>query len=244
MKKLLLVSFLALAVAAGAFADVQNHPRTALQEAVVPHSTGGATGFCSIVYYDLCSGWLWTYSGWALGDEPGVAFDLPNDCGKLPGEECTNTGFWWYWRYTIPTYGFTVSYDLYELDVNFCKAGPSLGNISGYDPVERWNFHYGLGAVTSDWAALIASYDSGSLPRFCTDNNNANFAAPLACPGYAIGPIQTYYWGGPTTQYCPPQYFADGYGAVDCLMDAGWDCQPSGTSTEDASWSGVKSLFR
>ena len=74
MKKLLLVALLSTAFAAGAFADIPTP--TAVQEAITPHSSGGATGFCSIVYYNICSGWIWIYSGWALGDEPGIAFDL------------------------------------------------------------------------------------------------------------------------------------------------------------------------
>jgi len=242
MKKLLVVSFLTLAVAAGAFADIPNVSKTALQEAIVPHGTGGATGFCSIVYYNLCSGWLWVWSGWAPGDEAGVCFDLPTDCGKLPGETCANTGFWWYWRYTAPGYGFTVSYDLYDLDASCCKVA-NVGGLANQDPVERWNYYAGLGTVTTDNAGLVATFDVGTLPYLGTDNNPKNFGAPVACPGYAPDGMHSFYFGGPATQYCPPLYLADGLGNVQILMDAGFDCQ-GGTATEDASWSGVKSLFR
>ncbi|MFH1277736.1 MAG: hypothetical protein ABIK65_05105 [Candidatus Eisenbacteria bacterium] len=215
-----------------------------MQEAIAPHGTGGATGVCSIVYYNYCSGWIWIYSGFAAGDEAGVAYDLPVDCGKLPGETCTNTHFWWYWRYTAPGYGFTVTYNLYNLDGQLCKILPSLGTSTS-DPVERWNLEAGLGAVgsiTSDDAAIIATYNAGTLPYLATDNNGKNYQAPLACPAYSVGGMHGMYWGGALTQYCPPQYFGDGYGAVEILADAGFDCQP--TSTEDASWTGVKSLFR
>jgi hypothetical protein len=243
MKKLLVVGLVVLAAVAMAFAEVPNRPMSATNEAIAPHSSGGATGFCSIVYYNLCAGWLWTYSGWVAGDEPGVAFDLPTDCGKLPGETCQNTHFWWYWRYTTPGWGYTITYDLYNLDANLCKAGASLGTLAAQDPTERWNYGVVPGVITADWAAIVSKFDKGGLPRFATDNNNMSYAAPLACPGFVIGPIHTFFWGGLTTQYCPPQYFADNYGAVDCLMDAGFDCTGI-IGTQDASWSGVKNLFR
>ncbi|RPJ45392.1 MAG: hypothetical protein EHM19_05465 [Candidatus Latescibacterota bacterium] len=242
MKKLLLVGLLALAVVASAFADVPNRPMTAANEAIAPYGTGGATGFCSIVYYNLCSGWLWTYSGFAAGDEPGVAFDMPTDCGKLAGETCVNNVFWWYWRYTTPGWGYTITYKMYNLDAQLCKLGAPVGVLAAQDPTERWNTGSVPGVATTDWLALTATYDKGGLPRFATDNNNASVAAPVACPGWVIGPLHTLYWGGTLTQYCPPQYFADGIGAVDALMDAGFTCSP--TAVEDASWTGVKSLFR
>ena len=44
---------------------------------------------------------LRVYISNSVTDEVGVVFDLPEVCGKLPGESCTNTHFWWYWRYRI-----------------------------------------------------------------------------------------------------------------------------------------------
>ncbi|MBM3320743.1 MAG: hypothetical protein FJY73_08730 [Candidatus Eisenbacteria bacterium] len=241
MKKLLLVGLLALAMAVAAFADIPNRDKTAVQEAITPHGGGGATGACSIVYYNLCSRWLWVWSGWSPGDEIGVVFDLPLDCGKLPGEECLNTGFWWYWRYTTPGWGYTVHYDVYDIDAAYCKIGGSLGTSASQDPVERWNFHPALGtAITSDLGGILATWDKGGLPYAGTDNNYKNAAAPGLCPGYAPGPIRSFIWL--PAAVCPTYYFGDGMGPVQLLMDAGFDCQP--TATEDASWTGVKSLFR
>ena len=97
MKKILLVSLLIVAFTTPALADADRN-KQAIRETLEPsHGGGGATGACSIMYYDLCSGWLWIWNGWELGDQVGVCFDLPNDCGKLPGEHCFLTHFWWYW---------------------------------------------------------------------------------------------------------------------------------------------------
>jgi hypothetical protein len=243
MKKLLLVAFLALALAATAFAEI-NRPHEAIQEAIAPHGDGGATGFCSIVYYNLCAGWLWTWSGWAQGDEVGVFFDLPTDCGKLAGEECAHLGAWTYWRYTQPTYGYLVNFDLWELDASYCKTN-YIGGVANIDPVERWNNFAGFGTVTSDYCALIMTWVKGTLPRLASTSNPKNLAAPLACPGYTVPAIpgHTFFWGGLTTQYCPPQYLADGQGPSEAFFDASFDCQ-MGSATENASWGEVKGLFR
>ena len=238
MKKLLLVSFLALAFAAGAVADID---KFAMQEAVVPHSDGGATGACSIIYYNLCSGWLWLFSGFVPGDMAGVVFDLPTDCNKVVGEDCANTGFWWYWRYTLPDYGYSLSYDLYEVDANMCLT-TSVGSLAAQDPVERWNYYAGLGSTIGDFAAIVATWDGGTLPYLGTEHNTNNAGSPVACPGFVLTVGHGYIWGNVGSVYCPPYHIAhDGY--VDVLMDAGFEC-PTPSSTEDASWGGIKNLFR
>ena len=236
MKKLLLVSFLALAFAVGAVADIE---KTAVREAIVPHSDGGATGVCSIIYFNVCSGWFWLFSGWDEGDMAGVVFDLPNDCGALPGEPITNWGFWWYWRYTMPGRGFTVSYELHEIDAQNCLMSIA-GSHAYQDPVERWNYSYGLGTVTSTNAALVARWDFGTFPYLCTEHNTSNTDAPVACPGFVPGVGHSYIWGNVDSTYCPPYHIShDNY--VDILMDAGFE---GWYSTENATWGGVKSLFR
>ncbi|RPJ43891.1 MAG: hypothetical protein EHM19_07805 [Candidatus Latescibacterota bacterium] len=241
---ILLLAALTLLLAAAAFADVPNRPRAALNEAIAPHATGGSRNYCSIIYYNLCSGWLWTYSGFAAGDEVGVSFDMPADCGMYPGEIVTNYSFWWYWRYTAPGWGYTITYRMYDLDAQLCKVGSPIYVIAGQDPTERWNYYPGFGMCWEPQVAITATYDKGGLPRFATDNNDASYSAPNGCPGFVIGPIHSHYWGGLATQYCPPQYFADNYGAVDCLMDALFDTYLWDSTKQPSSWTAVKSLFR
>ncbi len=242
MKKLLLVSFLSLALAMGVIADV-NKTKTALQTGAEDIKAAGAgAGTCSIIYYNLCSGWIWIYSGFAAGDEVGVIFDLVADCGKLPGETCCMTHGFWYWRFTSPTYGFTVSYGLFEVDANGCKTAQT-GGLAFSDPAERWNLLPGLGCVTGDQAVICATFDAGTLPYMGTDNNQSNAAGGPNCLGIGAGTGNSVFYGNPgATQYCPPQYFGDAIGPVDIMMDAGWICGTN--ATEDASWGDVKSLFR
>ncbi|MFH1680789.1 MAG: hypothetical protein ABIH26_09100, partial [Candidatus Eisenbacteria bacterium] len=72
--RVLVSAVLCALLSSAALADVPNRPKEAVRDAIVPHGIGGATGQCSVVYYNICSGWMWLYSGWEQGDEAGVAF--------------------------------------------------------------------------------------------------------------------------------------------------------------------------
>jgi hypothetical protein len=232
-----------LALAAGAtYADIKSVPRMAIEDAVTPHATGGATGACSIVYYNLCR-WLYLY-GFHQGDEAGVLFDLPLDCGKQAGETCMNTGFWWYWRFTAPNRTF-IDYSLYGVDAQGCKQGTPLGTLTHMSPTERWNHYPGLGGPFAfDRVAIIVSYDGAlAMPRVTTDNNVTNMGDPTNCPGYVPHTVgHSVFWRYQGNTYCPPVGFADALGPVELIMEASFSCEP--VATEDESWSGVKRLFR
>jgi len=224
--------------------------RQAVQEAIVPPGrVEGGTGTCSVVYYNICSGWFWLWSPFTdrdgrWMDQIGVVFDLPEDCGKAPGSECTHLGFWWYWRYTRPGYGYTLSYHLWNADDGNCKVGPAIGALYRQDPVERWNYYPGLGSTTSDYVTITATMDKGALPYWVTDNNHKNAAAPIRCAGWP-GPIEKHsfiFGEGYQGTICPTYYVGDQLGPVQFLMRASFSCPE--TSIEPASWGTIKSLFR
>lgn len=241
MKKLLLVSALTLAVAFGAFADIVNKASVAEHTPGIaaPANQAGGTGPCTLIYYNFCSGWIWIWSGFGAGDVIGVNYDLPTDCGKLAGETCCLTGHFWYWRYTQPAYGFTVTYGLYDTDAQGCITGTSYGSAT-LDPVERWNYTAGLGCASTDVVALTATFDAGVLPYATTDNNASN-ANAAGCGGLIGTGTSLQHIAAGTTQYCPPAAFADGLGYTDMAVVAFFNC---GTATEEASWGEIKSLFQ
>jgi hypothetical protein len=202
-------------------------------------STPGIDDNCSLAYYDICSGWIWVWSGGGSVEENGVVFDLATDCGRTPGATCANTGFWWYWRYTAPGYGWTVTYRLYELDSSYCKTGAAVGVLANRDPVERWNHLEGLGATPGDFACIAGAIDNGTLPYLVTDNGVRNEAAscnPEPAEAHSV------WYEGPGSGYCPQFPFYDESGPVNILMDADFSCSPTGT--EETTWSSLKLLFR
>ena len=230
-----------LAIAGWCAAASADLPRRWEMSGVVPHiQDAGSRNVCSIVYYNLCSGYHWLWGWGTMGEEAGVVFDLPAGCDKVPGTECTNLGFWWYWLWAHPGYNYTVTYRMFQSDSQFCKAGPAIGTLAGQDPVDRWNYYPGLGATQEDVVVLTASLDRGGYPLLVTDNNVKNQekgCAPATTVAHSM-----YYGIEGEWEYCPPQTFTDQLGPVNLLMDATFSCEE--TSTEPASWGAIKTLFR
>jgi len=239
MRAGLIFGVLGLLGASPARADVPI-PLESVYDPVLPHEVpGNRPGVCTIKYYNLCSGWFWLWSAGVAGDEDGVVFDFPAECSTIPGEECVNTGFWWYWRYTHPGYGYTVTYRMYDVDGAFCKAGSPLGEFCGEDPVERWNHYSGLGASLGERVAITASWDVGAIPFLVTDAPAKNEQVECA----EASPIAHSFWyGGPGYPLCPPSAFEDQAGPCNILMDATFSCEE--TAIEPASWGAIKTLFR
>ncbi|MBM3321636.1 MAG: hypothetical protein FJY73_13320 [Candidatus Eisenbacteria bacterium] len=207
---------------------------------VVPHAEDAVgRNVCPIVYYNICSGYHWAWGWGAPTEEAGVVFDLPAKCDKVPGTECTNLGFWWYWIQTQPGYNYTVTYRLFRTDSQFCKAGSAIGTLARQDPVERWNYYPGLGSTEDDVVVLTASLDWGGRPYLVTDNNQKNQEKGCA-PATTVA--RSMYYGVAWNPYCPPQTFADQLGPVNLLMDPTFSCEE--TSIEPASWGAIKALFR
>ncbi|MGQ0721617.1 MAG: hypothetical protein ACT4PE_08605 [Candidatus Eiseniibacteriota bacterium] len=62
------------------------HPVSALEKRamLMPEHVGeewGAAATVTLAYYNICTGWIWAYSGWAEGEQVGVYFEP--DC-SLP----------------------------------------------------------------------------------------------------------------------------------------------------------------
>jgi hypothetical protein len=207
--------------------------RHRMQEAVVPHEVRLAPeATCSVIYYDVCSGWIWTWSGYQV--RYAVVFDLPGDCGKEAGQPCTNTGFWWYWRYTNPGYQFPVSYEMYASDSALCSVGPAIGVLENQDPIEGWNAYQGLGTTMSGFVGIVAI--SASFPMAATDAAASNLQVGCSPVPAIVHSVLGF------ASDCPPAAMEDDAGPCNLLMDATFSCET--TAAEHASWGAVKSLFR
>jgi len=207
-----------------------------LSETIVGHEwPPTSTSTCSIVYWNTCSGWIWAWASalvvW------GVVFDLPADCGALPGVVCENTGFWWYWLDAMPGYGYTVDYRLYNADESLCLVGPPLNTLPGIEPLPRWNSYPGLGPVDSGFAAITVKYNCSSIPKIVTDNAHRNSMSGCAPVPEEVHSVM-YDLGIP----CPAFPVQDRVGPCNILMDATFSCEE--TSIEPASWGAIKALFR
>ncbi len=214
--------------------------RSSFEGALLQHQAATA-GNCTIIQYDICSGFVWTWSGLQPGDEIGVTFDLPALCSKSAGGSCTNNDVWWYWRNAVPGRGFTLTYEMYAADSAGCKTGALLGSV-GQDPVEGWNHAATLGTTTADMVVILARFN-GTFPYAISDNNVRNANGGAGCSGAGPGAGTSYRYKKQSTPYCPPIRFSDDLGYVDLLVKAAFTCEGP-ADNEEASWGGIKALFR
>ena len=133
MKKILLSTLLVLAFAATSYAVPV---RTAEMGQVPAREYSPAQDVCYIGYYNMCSGWVFYWSGYCyclwcdtgLVPKYGTCFDLadcPEDCRHI-------TDFWWGCK-RFTTYGL-VDVELLCADMHCCPCGPPLWGFYGYVP--------------------------------------------------------------------------------------------------------------
>jgi hypothetical protein len=247
MRKMLLaaaVCMLAVSVAGNGFALDRAKTLTQIGDESRDPSPWGSTDYCTLSYYNTCTGWIYVWGGWSVSDVVGVAFD-PASCPPKADECATLLGAWFYFRNTYPTYGYTAA-------VGCATQGsvPShLGAVTYLsDPqewIERWNWvdlancHVGGGGV-----AIIHFTATGPLSM-------ATEALPLSCGGGSKicqtcpQPANSYYYGSLATgNFSGSSFYAGVYNpsATDILMDIVVACVGP-TAVESSSWGNLKAMY-
>lgn len=223
-------------------------PERIFDETLQPQ--GGASGTCTIVYYNFCSGWVWLYDQFEETDRFGIVFDIAASCSENVGECCMTGGFW-YWRNTFGGYGSFVQYSLYDVDPSTgCPVGQPLGTVLSSNLTERWNFVPNLGCTQSDSVMLVAELVLGGyrthLPWPGTDNEFQNAQGGPNCSGVQTGvPAASFYLGNDQTQFCPPLPLLDPVSGnpVNLIAQISFSCFQT-THTKHSSWSDLKVLFQ
>ncbi len=219
--------------------------------------TGGAAGACTIIYYNLCSGWMRTYPEVSGGQRLGVVYDLAAECTGESGHECTNVANYWFWKASVNGYGSpNIRIALWNVDENDCLTGTPEPGDQTIHAMQGWNVISGAGSTTADRIALVATALSGGTVNRVypvTDFNEKNVAGGPACAGVGVGNGTSYEFrpggfGNPAN--CPPIPYTDGLGPVNLLVRSVWNC-PTATgvagpqgATESSSWSELKRLFQ
>ncbi|MBN1825177.1 MAG: hypothetical protein JW958_02850 [Candidatus Eisenbacteria bacterium] len=222
MKRTVFLSAVIL-LAAGAVRAEVPRPHEAVADSAGRPGAGAAAGFCSILYYEPEAASIWIWSGWLAGDRAGVVFDLPAECGKKPGTAIHHDSFWWYWRHTVPGWGYTVSYDLYEVDAKGAPKGEPLGSIESSLPMEGWNHYGGFGSIEADRVALVASWTKGVIPSLATDR---------PAPGRRRAPHSFFYGREGEDASSRPIPFTEKGKAVQVLMSASFGDAPADTAAK------------
>ena len=194
-------------------------------------NAGGGT--CSVAYYNICTGWIWVWSGWADGSLVGTAFD--NCCGA---DGQLDASVFYYRTGAVPSYGFTGSVSVFAADANDCPSGAAIASQSIL-PATGWNFTLWADNVPARFIVQHAVQDDMALGTPVTIASDG----PAAC-GNCFPTTRTtnsYTWGVEGAELCPGSPLFDGNCFVEFMAAATLTCP---VSVEDESWGSIKNLYR
>jgi hypothetical protein len=197
---------------------------------------------CLVDYYNICTGWVWLWSGWGPGDQVGVCF---TSCCAPKGAE-VDSSFVYFHTGAPSGYGFTGTIGVYAVDpLTCCPEGTALAT-QPLLPVDGWNSvgFLPLLSVPANFAVTFTFGPGASTPiAIDTDHPAAGPSGPAAC-GTCFPTTRTahsFYWGTTSTPVCPGSTFADDLCDAEFLWDASMHCV---VSVESSSWGAIKGLYR
>jgi len=216
----------------------------AVARGVDPGTGWRAATSCSLSYYNICTGWVWNWSGWSPNDRLGVVFD--NCCGA--DSTTLNSVAIYVWTGSPPGYGFTGTLEVYNVDNDNCPTGAALYQQAWLAPTGYPEITLGSGVYVPGAAVAVAYTNAnvgGNPVVFTTDHPAAGPTGPQACgscyPSTRVN--HTFYWGTSTTAVCPGSSFFDGICDSELWWNAKFTCT-STTAVDASSWGSLKALYR
>jgi hypothetical protein len=200
---------------------------------------------CTIIYYNTCTGWIWSWSGWSPNDVFGVA--LETCC--LPGNSSALQEAYIYFTVAAPPagYGFTGSIDVQDANnTTLCPEGAVLAT-QPFLPATGFNtviFTGGLSIPDASFAmSITAGATDGNTMAISTDHPAAGPTGPVACgtcyPTTRVN--RSFYWGTTASPFCPGSALNDGICDAQFVWDVVTTCT---TAVEQSSWGEIKALYR
>ncbi len=197
---------------------------------------------CTLQYYNICTGWIWIWSGFAPDARMGVSF---TSC--CPVGYTTGVGTVWSYFYSgAPSgYAFTGTIDVFDADASQCPTGAAIAS-QAFLPVSGWNStDFGGTPVPDRTFAVAITFGSGASnpAAVVTDHPAAVGADPPACGTcYPVERVNhSFDYGTTSAPLCPGSVFNDGVCDAQLLIDADVSCA---VSVEQNTWGAVKSLYR
>lgn len=193
---------------------------------------------CTVSYYNICTGWLWVWSGWSPLDQMGVCFDTCGDNCELLSTR------WRWWSGNPAGYGFTGTISVQSVDASCCPNGVLAQTT--WLAYSGWNQNTWNVAVPNQFAVmgtLGPGIGIASPGAVASDHPAAGPTGPQACdtcyPATRVN--HSFYWGTANTLLCPGSPFNDGICDAELWMTASLSCV---ISVEETSWGAVKNLYR
>ena len=193
-----------------------------------------ASTTCSVGYYNICTGWIWIWSGFADGEVLGTIYEgCCGSCGALTGT------YLYYWTGAPAGRGFTGTHAIYAVDPDDCPVGAALSS-QPWMPSSGWNLTLWSGVPVPSRFLIMA-----------TIQDDLGFATSVALP--SDGPsacgvcypttrtTNSYLFGHEDSPLCPGSPLHDGHCYVEWLGNALMSCVDS---IEEKSWGAIKNLYR
>lgn len=195
---------------------------------------------CTVHYYNICTGWVWVWSGWSPGDQMGTVFHACCDQAVLRLTDYLT------FDARPAGWGFTGTIEVFDVQGNECPTGAPIARQAWLPPsgtgwhTLNWNV-----AVPQDFLLRI-NWDGpvGWTNRtgLATDHPHAGPTGPQACgvcyPSDRV--VSSFFYGWPGQRYCPGIPLDDGTCDVEWCFDAAFTCP---VHTEHKSWGGIKTLY-
>jgi len=205
-----------------------------------------ATTSCQVAYYNICTGWVWVWSGWDPTDTFGVWFS-PCCPGGSGGQLLTDT-FVFFYAAPPSGYGFTGTLDVWAADGQGCPTGPPL-RTTPFLPTSSWNqVSFAGSPVDVSGGDFVVTMTTGAAgignpTAIATDHPVAGGTGPAACgtcfPSTRV--TRSFYYGTATSPLCPGSPFSDSLCDAELLWDVDLTCT---TAVENRSWGRIKELYR
>jgi hypothetical protein len=201
---------------------------------------------CRVSYYNICTGWVWCWSG--FGDDFRIGQVIDSCCG--PNEQAALLQSAHFLCTAAPAgYGFTGTIAVHNADANNCPVGAPIAS-QPYLPAYV-TFPFSVVAwpavpVPSKFVLVITTSEAGfaSPAAFGTDHPAAGPTGPVACgtcyPTNRV--IRSFGYGTTASPSCPGSTLNDGVCDAQFFWDIDLVCGP--VSVEDSSWGAIKGLYR
>ncbi len=196
---------------------------------------------CSISYYNICTGWIWLWSGWSAGDVVGMVLEPccpPDNDTFLVGTDM------YAWSSTPSGYGFTGTVGIWDAPggcPTALLAAQPLLPVSGLNTL-FW------GVPVTGTHVLAYEHGISAFPDptiWVSDHPAAGPTGPAAC-GFCYPTTRvahSFYFGTVASPLCPGSTLNDG------VCDSEWygwfaayACEP--VSVDPSSWGSIKNLYR
>lgn len=187
-------------------------------------------------WFNICSGYIWVYSGWSAGEGVGVLFGGPEQpCVSLAG--CDQPAV--LKRVILYFRNVRVGYNAIRVSISTDDNADGCPDYTFTPSIvyvgERWNCWELGGCGAPERMIIQQTQVANDGPSFATDGPNSEACAPIGAPRsfyYGVNGSVCQPWVGPTGR-------RDNF-----LTWLIYDTTGFPTTTENSSWGRIKGLFR